>query len=480
MAALMAHRRGLPIPARRIHRIGPVPMPGAASSASSPQETPVARKFNPPPNWPKPPEGWQAPPGWQPDPAWGPAPQGWQLWVDDEDTGDTVREAQAETGTAPAASGAAAGAAGAGGITHTAASYQGQNQQGQDPSASAAPRYQAHGQSGPTAQMSGASGAPAYQGPGGPSSGQPGSSGGSGRSGGSKLIWIMGGGILLLILLVIALILAVTGVIGDREDPDPTAVQQSQQQESEQAESGEQGPQPSQEAAEDTEGDAAAAEEANRVNVEPADAASVELQGDPVETFTQDDGDIDLPYPDGEDAPVLVTMESTGEGYAYLDAVHADGSESVIGGASGNEVAMELLNADSYERDNPIETVRAAEDDMDFELKVYTMEQVPEVDGNVAGDGPGVFRLSVEDASQWYKMSHNGSSNFIVYAMNDYGDGTYDTPELASNEIGRTVVYTEYGEGDWVVTVDADGRWGFEESTEDMAKEAAITKIMEG
>ena len=43
----------------------------------------MALRFNPPPNWPAPPEGFVPPAGWQPDPAWGPAPEGWELWVDD-------------------------------------------------------------------------------------------------------------------------------------------------------------------------------------------------------------------------------------------------------------------------------------------------------------------------------------------------------------------------------------------------------------
>ncbi|MCZ0859514.1 hypothetical protein [Actinomyces israelii] len=43
----------------------------------------MALRFNPPPNWPAPPEGFNPPAGWQPDPAWGPAPEGWQLWVED-------------------------------------------------------------------------------------------------------------------------------------------------------------------------------------------------------------------------------------------------------------------------------------------------------------------------------------------------------------------------------------------------------------
>ncbi len=40
-------------------------------------------KFNPPPNWPAPPEGWTPTPGWQPDPSWPAPPPGWQVWVDD-------------------------------------------------------------------------------------------------------------------------------------------------------------------------------------------------------------------------------------------------------------------------------------------------------------------------------------------------------------------------------------------------------------
>lgn len=43
----------------------------------------MALRFNPPPNWPAPPEGFVPPAGWQPDPSWGPAPEGWELWVDD-------------------------------------------------------------------------------------------------------------------------------------------------------------------------------------------------------------------------------------------------------------------------------------------------------------------------------------------------------------------------------------------------------------
>lgn len=46
------------------------------------QRRPVV--FNPPPGWPKPPEGWTPPNGWKPDPAWPDPPLGWQLWIPDE------------------------------------------------------------------------------------------------------------------------------------------------------------------------------------------------------------------------------------------------------------------------------------------------------------------------------------------------------------------------------------------------------------
>lgn len=45
--------------------------------------------FNPPPGWPKPPEGWVPPKGWEPDPTWPAPPPGWQLWVPAEDARET-------------------------------------------------------------------------------------------------------------------------------------------------------------------------------------------------------------------------------------------------------------------------------------------------------------------------------------------------------------------------------------------------------
>ncbi len=38
-------------------------------------------RFNPPPNWPSPPQGWTPPAGWRPDPAWPAPPSGWELWL---------------------------------------------------------------------------------------------------------------------------------------------------------------------------------------------------------------------------------------------------------------------------------------------------------------------------------------------------------------------------------------------------------------
>lgn len=40
-------------------------------------------RFNPPPGWPKPPDGWVPPKGWTPDPSWPDAPPGWRLWIAD-------------------------------------------------------------------------------------------------------------------------------------------------------------------------------------------------------------------------------------------------------------------------------------------------------------------------------------------------------------------------------------------------------------
>jgi hypothetical protein len=43
----------------------------------------VSFRFNPPPNWPAPPEGWVPPPGWKPLPEWPAPPPGWQFWIAD-------------------------------------------------------------------------------------------------------------------------------------------------------------------------------------------------------------------------------------------------------------------------------------------------------------------------------------------------------------------------------------------------------------
>lgn len=41
-------------------------------------------RFNPAPGWPSPPAGWIPPAGWKPDASWPTAPEGWPLWVDDQ------------------------------------------------------------------------------------------------------------------------------------------------------------------------------------------------------------------------------------------------------------------------------------------------------------------------------------------------------------------------------------------------------------
>ncbi len=63
--------------------------------------------FNPPPGWPKPPDGWVPPRGWTPDPAWPDPPDGWQLWlsadVDAESTtGDERQDSAHKPGPAVA------------------------------------------------------------------------------------------------------------------------------------------------------------------------------------------------------------------------------------------------------------------------------------------------------------------------------------------------------------------------------------------
>src|SRR6185369_13655667 len=58
--------------------------------------------FNPPPGWPKPPQGWTAPNGWTPDPSWPKPPPGWELWITAGDSAEvsTANEARGSTDAA--------------------------------------------------------------------------------------------------------------------------------------------------------------------------------------------------------------------------------------------------------------------------------------------------------------------------------------------------------------------------------------------
>lgn len=47
--------------------------------------------FNPPPGWPKPPDGWTPPKGWSPDPSWPDPPSEWQLWIPGDLTEDETQ-----------------------------------------------------------------------------------------------------------------------------------------------------------------------------------------------------------------------------------------------------------------------------------------------------------------------------------------------------------------------------------------------------
>lgn len=61
------------------------PHPQTPGPAPAPTNEPQNGKvYNPPPGWPRPPEGWVPGPDWRPDPSWPGRPQRWNLLVDPE------------------------------------------------------------------------------------------------------------------------------------------------------------------------------------------------------------------------------------------------------------------------------------------------------------------------------------------------------------------------------------------------------------
>ena len=124
----------------------------------------MAPRFNPPPNWPAPPEGFIPPPGWQPDPSWGPAPEGWQLWVDDGAGPDPTAVIQPAPGAGTPATAPASSPAPTVPVQPFGASA------GSAPSVSSPPAYAGATAVFPAAAptMPAAPGAPAFASPGGP------------------------------------------------------------------------------------------------------------------------------------------------------------------------------------------------------------------------------------------------------------------------------------------------------------------------
>ena len=62
----------------------------------------MALRYNPPPSWPAPPRGWTPTPDWTPPAGFPPLPEGWELWVDDDDAARPTTAAEGTgTGTPP-------------------------------------------------------------------------------------------------------------------------------------------------------------------------------------------------------------------------------------------------------------------------------------------------------------------------------------------------------------------------------------------
>lgn len=406
----------------------------------------MARSFNPPPNWPKPPEGWQPPPGWQPDPAWGPAPEGWELWVENPDN-------------------------------DAAAAYQSSSPSDDDSPTAADDTISATSASATSAGVGQTGEMPQYQGP--PTgqqpvnSTQPQGTWSGGNGGASKLPWILGAVIALLMVILLVLLLVLTGVFGNDNEQASGASSPSSSSSDQSSPSGDSS----------SGGPPEVSDDATRLAVDPEGAKEVKNPSEPEATFTQDDGEIELPRPNGDDAPQLISVTVKSDRYVSFEAEHKDGSTAYVRGAGGifgeDEEYFQLLSSYSYERGNPVTKVWT-EDDGDFEIKVYNLDDLQNIDGgNIKGDGSAVFTLDIKDSSTWYKLSHNGASVFGVQALADYEDGTYDTPEMMANESGRSLAYGEFEEGKWLVMVEADGKWGFEESTKELAREAAVAEIWE-
>ena len=190
------------------------------------------------------------------------------------------------------------------------------------------------------------------------------------------------------------------------------------------------------------------------------------LSGEPIEVVEgEGDGTVEIPE---HDEPLVVVFENTSKDeFSYLYGT-ADPGQSLDGAETGETVIF-LLDPYGYNGglDSNTKKWKMEGDASDtFKMSFYPLDSIPEVkDGQGSeAEGTGIFRWNLEDDG-YYAVKHDGESNFIVHGESPEDNG--ETSQLAFNEIGAIDGGLEVEDGEYIITVDADGKWSFSPITEE-------------
>lgn len=197
-----------------------------------------------------------------------------------------------------------------------------------------------------------------------------------------------------------------------------------------------------------------------------ASGGTVELSGIPATEPVQSESgsgnaEFALEHPDGEDAPVYTSRSASGDknSYTYFTGQRTDGSTVSMGGVGEGQTGVSF--EDPYWMDDRISDVKVeADDDIDWEFDVYSIDDIPDVSPgqSVKGDGSKVFHWTGEDTGS-FDVIAEGDSNFIVKAETTDPDGP--TSETIFNEIGQGEGTMELPAQEYFITVESNGPWEF-------------------
>lgn len=190
------------------------------------------------------------------------------------------------------------------------------------------------------------------------------------------------------------------------------------------------------------------------------------LSGEPIEVVEgEGDGTVEIPE---HDEPLVVVFENTSEDeYSYVYG-SADKGQTLSGVETGESATFLLdpYGSSGGLASNTSSWDMEAEEGDTYTLSFYEMDALPEAgDGDtIEADGSGVFRWNSEEDA-YMGVEHDGESNFIVHGESPEDNG--ETSQLAFNEIGAIDGGLEVEDGEYIITVDADGKWSFSPITEE-------------